>query len=63
MQEVQIRSLGQEDPLVKEMAMHSIFLGWDAHDWEYHLCFCLGPNPWWLGGKKKKKKIHLLWGR
>ena len=29
MQEVQIRSLGQEDPLVKEMAMHSIFLGWE----------------------------------
>ena len=38
----------------KKMRGNSGALGWDAHDWEYHLCFCLGPNPWWLGGKKKK---------
>ena len=46
----------------KKMRGNSGALGWDAHDWEYHLCFCLGPNPWWLGGKKKKK-IHLQCGR
>ena len=28
MQEVQIQFLGQEDPLVKEMATHSIILAW-----------------------------------
>ena len=29
MQETQVRSLGQEDPLEKEMATHSNFLGWN----------------------------------
>ena len=28
MQETQVRSLGQEDPLEKEMATHSIILAW-----------------------------------
>ena len=28
MQETQVRSLGQEDPLVKEMAVHSSILAW-----------------------------------
>ena len=28
MQETQIRSLGQEDPLEKEMAIHSSILAW-----------------------------------
>ena len=28
MQELQVRSLGQEDPLKKEMATHSINLAW-----------------------------------
>ena len=28
MQEMQVRSLGQEDPLVKEMATHSSILAW-----------------------------------
>ena len=28
MQKTQIRSLGQEDPLEKEMATHSSFLAW-----------------------------------
>ena len=29
MQETQVQSLGQEDPLEKEMATHSIILGWE----------------------------------
>ena len=28
-QEMQVRSLGQEDPLVKEMAAHSSVLAWE----------------------------------
>ena len=28
MQEIQVRSLGREDPLEKEMATHSNFLAW-----------------------------------
>ena len=29
MQEVQVQSLGQEDPLVKGMAIHSSILAWE----------------------------------
>ena len=29
MQETQVRSLGQEDPLEKEMATHSSILAWE----------------------------------
>ena len=29
MQEIQLRSLGQEDPLQKEMATHSSILAWE----------------------------------
>ena len=28
-QEIQVRSLGQEDPLEEEMATHSNFLAWE----------------------------------
>ena len=31
MQEIQVRSLGCEDPLEKEMAAHSSFLAWKSH--------------------------------
>ena len=31
MQEVQVRSLGQEDSLEKEMAIHSRMLAWEIH--------------------------------
>ena len=30
MQETQVRSLGQEDPLEKEMATHSSILAWES---------------------------------
>ena len=32
MQETQVPSLGQEDPLEKEMATHSSSLAWEIHD-------------------------------
>ena len=46
--ETQVRSLGQEDPLEKEMATHSRILAWrilDAlsADWLMHLLF---PGNW-----------------
>ena len=31
MQEMQVRSLGQEDPLEKKMATHSRMLAWEIH--------------------------------
>ena len=31
MQETQVQSLGQKDPLEKEMATHSRILGWGIH--------------------------------
>ena len=31
MQEMQVRSLGQEDPLEKEMAIHSSILALESH--------------------------------
>ena len=31
MQETQVRSLGQKDPLEKEMATHSSILLWEIH--------------------------------
>ena len=31
MQETQVRPLGQEDPLEKEMATHSSILAWEIH--------------------------------
>ena len=31
MQETEVWSLGQEDPLEKEMATHSSVLGWKSH--------------------------------
>ena len=36
-QEIQIRSLGQEDPLEKEMATHSSILAWEIPWTEEHV--------------------------
>ena len=36
----------------KKMQGDSGALDWEAQDWECHLCFFWGPNPWWLGSKK-----------
>ena len=42
MQGMQVRSLGQEDPLKKEMALHSSILAWEI-PWTQEL---LGYSPW-----------------
>ena len=41
-----VQSLGQEDPLKKEMALHSSILAWEI-PWTQEL---LGYSPW--GGKE-----------
>ena len=38
-QETQVRSLGQEDPLEKEMATHSSILAWEIPWTEELLCY------------------------
>ena len=42
MQEIQVRSLGQEDPLKKGMATHSSILAWEI-PWTEELA---GYSPW-----------------
>ena len=42
MQETWVRSLGQEDPLEKEMATHSGILAWDIPRTEE----AVGLSPW-----------------
>ena len=41
-QETRVRSLGQEDPLEKEMATHSSILGWEFHGQRS----LTGYSPW-----------------
>ena len=42
MQETQVQSLGQEDPLEKEMAMHSSIFAWESHGQRS----LAGYSPW-----------------
>ena len=42
MQETQVQSLGQEDPLEKGMAIHSVFLPGESHGWR----ILVGYSPW-----------------
>ena len=42
MQETQVRSLGREDPLEKEMAIHSSILAWRSHGQRS----LVGYSPW-----------------
>ena len=57
MQETQVPSLGQEDPLEKEMATHASILAW--------------KNPWTeepgglqsMGSQKSRTNIHTCMGR
>jgi len=46
MQETQVQSLGQEDPLEKEMATHSSTLAWKIHG----LRSLVGHCPWGCKG-------------
>ena len=47
MQETQVRFLGQEDPLEKEMAIHSSILAWKIHGQKS----LAGYSPW---GRKSR---------
>ena len=49
MQETQVRSLGQEDPLEKEMATHSSILAWKSQWTE---------EPDWLQSKGLQRVEH-----
>ena len=42
MRETWVQSLGQEDPLEKEMATHSNILAWQFHGWRS----LVGYSPW-----------------
>ena len=50
-QEVQVQSLGKEDPLEKEMATHSGVLAWESH-WQRSF---MGYSPW---GHKESDTIE-----
>ena len=43
MQEMQVLSLGWEDPLEKEMRTHSSILAWKIHGQRT----LVGYSPWW----------------
>ena len=51
MQETQVRFLGQEDPLEKEMATHSSILAWKVPLTERSLA---GYSPW---GRKSRTQL------
>ena len=46
MHETQVRSLGQKDPLEKDMASHSSILAWESHEQRGLVDY----SPW--GGKQ-----------
>ena len=50
MQETQVRSLGQEDPLVKRMATHSSILAWKIP---------LTEEPWGLQSMGSQRVGHV----
>ena len=51
MRETQVRSLGGEDPLEKEMATHSSILAWKFHEWRS----LVGYSPW------GRKELDMTW--
>ena len=53
MQDMLVRSLGQRDPLEKEMATHSSILVWEI-PWQRNL---VGSSPW---GRKELDTTHPL---
>ena len=56
MQETWVQSLGQEDPLEKEMATHSRFLPGKSHEWR-SLAGLVGYSPW---GRKESDPTKQL---
>ena len=54
MQETRVQSLGQEDPLEKEMATHSSTLSWKFHGWRSLVDY----SPWGLKESDTTERIH-----
>ena len=57
MRETQVWSLGQEDPLEKEMATHSSTLAWRIPWMEEHV----GYSAWGRKEPDRTKQLHFLW--
>ena len=53
-QETRVRSLIQEDPLEKEMALHSSILAWKSHGW----CSLAGCSPWGRKESDMTERLH-----
>ena len=53
---MQVRSLGQEDPLEKEMATHSSILAWEIPSTEEPA----GYSPWDLKELYTTEQLHFL---
>ena len=49
-----VRSLGQEDPLAKEMATHSSILAWKTHGWRS----LVGCSPWSHSESNTTERLH-----
>ena len=56
MWETQVRSLGQEDPLEKEMATHSSILAWKIQ-WMGNL---VGYSPWGRKESDTTERLHFI---
>ena len=56
MQETQVRSLGQEDPLEMEMATHFSILAWRIHGQRS----LTGYSPWGRKELDMTKRFHFL---
>ena len=54
MQETQIRSLGQEDPLGEEMATHSSIFAWKIQGWRS----LVGYSPWGSKESDTTEQLH-----
>ena len=54
MWETQVRSLGQEDPLEKEMATHSSTLAWKIRGWRS----LVGHSPWGCKESDMTEQLH-----
>ena len=57
MQETQVRSLGQEDPLEKEMATHSSLLPGKFHGQGS----LIGYSPWGCKESDTTEQLHILY--
>ena len=58
MQEMQVRSLGQEDPLEKEMATHSSILVWEKSHVQKSLVGCSPRGHKWLDTTDRLKQQY-----